>query len=124
MGKVECEEQRKSWGLELFYMLVVVVTRVLYVSNLLNYTLKEMHATVCKLYLNKEKKNGMKGKAAQNCSPGALGTLPCLTTFLSGQGQCDLEWHLPMGLLPGDHLCPLHFSSCGHGPASLGSLAL
>lgn len=32
MGKVECEEQRKSWGLELFYMLVVVVTRVLYVS--------------------------------------------------------------------------------------------
>lgn len=32
MGKVGCEEQRKSWGLELFYMLVVVVTRVLYVS--------------------------------------------------------------------------------------------
>lgn len=93
-------------------------------SNLLNYTLKGMHATVCKLYLNKKKKNGMKGKATQNCSPGALGTLPCLTTFLSGQGQCDLEWHLPMGLLPGDHLCPSHFSSCGHGPASLGSLAL
>lgn len=59
-----------------------------------------------------------------SCSPGALGTLPCLTTFLSGQGQCDLEWHLPMGLLPGDHLCPLHFSICGHGPASLRSLAL
>lgn len=66
----------------------------------------------------------MKSKATQNCSPGALGTLPCLTTFLSGQGQCDLEWHLPVGLLPGDHLCPLHFSICGHGPASLGSLAL
>ena len=32
VGKVGCEEQRKSWGLELFYMLVVVVTRVLYVS--------------------------------------------------------------------------------------------
>lgn len=29
--RVECEEQRKSWGLELFYMLVVVETRVLYV---------------------------------------------------------------------------------------------
>ena len=66
----------------------------------------------------------MKSKASQNCSPGALGTLPCLTTFLSGQGQCDLDWHLPVGLLPGDHVCPLHFSTCGHGSASLGSLAL
>lgn len=31
MGRVECAEQRKSWGRELFYMLVVMVTRVLYV---------------------------------------------------------------------------------------------
>lgn len=31
VGRVECEEQRRSWGLELFCMLVVVVTRVLYV---------------------------------------------------------------------------------------------
>lgn len=67
MGWVECEEQRKSWGLELFYMLVVVVTCVLYVfvklAELCGCMLLYASYTLIKRKQNKT--NEMKSKATQ-----------------------------------------------------------